>query len=236
MEFRFRHFSILQSNSALKVGTDAMVLGALCDFPVGGKLLDIGTGSGVLAMILAQRFQPEAIVALEPDGESCLDAAENFSNCPFPVAPVLEMTTVQEYPGERKFSGIVSNPPYFIDSTKNGQKEKAAARHQTDLTIAELFQHVNRLLSESGIFWLILPFDQLDSAISGGSKHELFPKNAITVYGKPKKPVRVVLSFIRTKETLSNSSLTIRTEEGKYTNEYIALTKDLHGADLQKAL
>lgn len=187
-------------------------------------------------MILAQRFAPQEIVALEPDKQSCVDAEDTFRNCPFPVSPVLEKTRLQECPGEEKFSGIVSNPPYFIGSTKNEQKEKAAARHQTDLPIAELFHHVDRLLTESGIFWLILPFDQLDLALSNGSKNSLFPKNIIIIYGKPGKPVRVVLSFVRTEQEALRSSLTIRDEKGRYTDEYISLTKDLHGTDLQKPL
>ena len=232
--FHFKQFAIRQTSAAMKVGTDAMLLGSLCDFPKGGRLLDIGTGTGVLALMLAQRFQPEHITAVEFDAAAQEDAAYNFSQQPFETTIELVRADIREFQTEIRFDGIISNPPFFENSSLSTISERNRARHTHELSFEELFAAASRLLSDNGIFWLIFPFEHTQRICSIAGKMAFFPHIQITVEGKPGKAVRSIVAFSRTKQEIEEQAFTVRNTDGSYSDAYIELTVDFHGTDLRK--
>ena len=231
--FHFKQFSVQQSRAAMKVGTDAMVLGALCHFPQPpATILDIGTGTGVLALMLAQRFQPAQVVAIELDPEACNDAQLNFNAAPFHTTFKLHHGSITNYSAPTRFDAIISNPPFFDNSSKGQHAERNQARHTDTLTTEELLDAVARNLSEQGLFWVILPADKRMSMEQLAASKDLFLKECITISGKPNKIVRIILCFGFHLATPQERQFTIRTEMGDYTEEYKKATLPFHGVTL----
>jgi tRNA1Val (adenine37-N6)-methyltransferase len=230
--FRFRHFDIRQDHAALKVGTDAMVLGALCDFTGKRTVLDIGTGTGVLSLIVAQRFSPESITAAEIDTEAARDAAVNFESSPFAAEIRLLHSDILDCRFEKKFDGIVSNPPFFVNSTRNRDAAKTVARHTDELSYENLLAFAAANLSPDGIFWLILPSSMTENICAIARRSGLYPRNIVLIEGKPGNTVRTVISFTFSNEPPRHDKLVIRDGQGNYTESYIKLTRELHGTSL----
>ncbi|WP_300664466.1 methyltransferase [Fluviicola sp.] len=226
--FKFKHFQIQQKHAALKVGTDSMILGSLCQWNSPKRLLDIGTGTGVLALMCAQRFLFEEIIGLEISEEAFIDAMENAESSPFQSRISVFNQALQDYQSESPFDAIISNPPFFENSFKNADSQKTLARHTDSLTFEELLNSIANLLSSDGKAWLIIPFDAFDSLIRLAERNNLFPADLITIFGKPNKSARVVLSLQKKQVDAKKSSLCIRDEHGKYTPEYKVLTRDFH--------
>lgn len=216
----------------MKVGTDAMLLGSLCRFRDKGKLLDIGTGTGVLALMAAQRFQPESVTAIEIDAQAAEDAQYNFSQATFPTHFKLIRNNLLEWEPEFLFDGIITNPPYFEQSFKSHSLQRNLARHTDELPFPELMRWCSRFLSPEGNLWMIVPTAAEPVLIAAGAERGLFPQELITVYGKPGTAVRSVLCFGKTADAIRRSELTVRNADGTYTEAYIGLTRDFHDTDL----
>ncbi len=232
MIFRFKHFQVHQDHAALKVGTDSMVLGSLCHWDNPKRLLDIGTGTGVLALMCAQRFNFKEIIGLEISEQALIDAEINAKANPFSAEMTIVNQAVQKYHPLEKFDAIISNPPFFENSQKNPNEHKSLARHTENLSFSELIQSIARLLSPEGKAWLIIPFESKESIIQLANSTDLFPANLITVFGKPNKPTRIILSLSKQNSEVRYSSICIRTENGNYTDEYKVLTKEFHDRTL----
>ena len=231
--FKFKYFQIHQENAALKVGTDSMLLGSLCNWNNPKRLLDIGTGTGVLALMCAQRFAWDEVIGLEISEPAFKDARINAANNPFPSEIKLINQAVQEYSPAEGFDAIISNPPFFENSSKNPNEQKSLARHTDSLSFTELIQSISRLLTNTGKAWIIVPFESKESIIQLATEYDLFPADLITIFGKPGKPARMILSFSKVQQEVLSSSLCIRTENnGAYTKEYKVLTKDFHDREL----
>lgn len=165
--FEFKRFKVVQDRCAMKVGTDGTLLGAWAD---GGKrILDIGTGTGLVALMMAQRFADAIVSAVDIDHEACCQAASNFASSPFSDRLTVEEGAVQEYAifhaaadNGNKFDAIVCNPPYFVDSLKCPDEQRSVARHAMGLRFDELFRSVSALLVEGGTFSAIVPSEVLD--------------------------------------------------------------------------
>jgi tRNA1Val (adenine37-N6)-methyltransferase len=226
--FHFKHFQIKQDTAALKVGTDAMLLGSLCDFSNAHSILDIGTGTGVLALMCAQRFQATHIVAIDSSEHAYNIAISNFQQNPFPTRIQCVHSTVQQLKGDR-FDGIICNPPYFEDSTKNVNQEKSIARHTDTLPLVELASNSKRLLTDHGRIWIIYPYLQKERLYAEFKEAGFSVSEEITIFGKPEQPARIVVCFtlIPVNET-NESKLVIRDINGQYTNEYKVLTQEFH--------
>lgn len=226
--FQFKHFQIQQKHAALKVGTDSMILGSFCHWDSPKRLLDIGTGTGVLALMSAQRFPFEEIIGLEISEEAFIDAVENAKNSPFQSAISIFNQAVQDYQTELLFDAIISNPPFFENSSKNSDEHKSLARHTDSLSFDELLNSIVKLLSSDGKAWIIIPFEASESFIQLAGQKNLFPADFITIFGKPNKQARAIISLQKEEVEMKRSSLCIRDEQGKYTQEYKELTLDFH--------
>lgn len=230
--FNFRHFQITQSNAALKVGTDAMLLGSLCHWDAPENLLDIGTGTGVLALMCAQRFSLKTIVALEMDDAAVIDARNNAENSPFSTPISVVHSSLQDFETGTRFDAIVSNPPYFENSYKNEDGRLTQARHTDSLSYEDLLFHIHRLLTPTGSAWIIVPSDSETRIRELAYDQQLFARTKITVNGKPEKPIRVVLELSKMASKLQESQITVRDTAGNYTEEYKVLTKEFHDREL----
>ena len=155
--FSFKQFTIHQEKAAFKVGTDGVLLGASADIKVPRRILDIGTGTGLIAIMLAQRCDAE-IVAIEPDYDSYIQCCENVNLCRWKERIKVEHTTLQNFRTADKFDLIVTNPPFFTDSLKNPDPRKSASRHNDSLTNDEFLKGASRLMAEGGRLQVIMPY------------------------------------------------------------------------------
>jgi tRNA1Val (adenine37-N6)-methyltransferase len=228
--FSFKQFTICQDKCAFKVGTDGVLLGAYAE--IGGKvrILDIGTGTGLIALMLAQRSLAE-IFAIEPDRDSFEQATANVSQSRWDNRIKVINSDLQSFdPGNIRFDLIVTNPPYFIDSLKNPDPGKASARHNITLNNDELLKGVSRLLSETGKFQVIMPYTEGIILIAEAVQHGLFCNSVLKIKPLPTSEIRrVVITFSGERRKVTEKFLTIeRGKRHEFTEEYITLTKDFY--------
>ncbi len=227
--FSFKQFTISQDRSAFKVGTDGVLLGAIADVGGAQKILDVGSGSGLIAIMLAQRSEAD-ISAIEPDFGSYVQACDNIGNCKWSSRISIENCDLQSYTANEKFDLIVTNPPFFKDSLKNPDQRKAAARHNDSLTSDELLTGVSRLLVENGKFQLIMPYAEGNIFIVEAAGFGFFCNSILKIRPLPDSEIRrLILTFSRQKTVPSEKFLTI--EKGKrheFTEDYINLTKEFY--------
>lgn len=232
--FHFKHFQIQQAASAMKVGTDAFVLGALLSNSGAKDVLDVGSGTGVLSLMFAQMHPHSRILAVEIDPAAAEECAENCANSPWYNR--LECTTANflEWEIPRKFDLIISNPPYFQTSHGNRDDRKRLARHVTEMSPKVFFKRSSEALQEQGTIALILPACDEQVWKEAARVCGLFCVKQVRVFGKRTGEVkRFVLWFSKQTSTLVDSELTIREVDGSYSREYIELTKEFHGVDLR---
>ncbi|XOV67366.1 MAG: tRNA1(Val) (adenine(37)-N6)-methyltransferase [Fluviicola sp.] len=236
--FRFKQFSIQQEKSAMKVGTDAMLLGSLVEANEPKEIFDIGTGTGVIALMLAQRFSEAKITAIEIDTLSYMEAYDNFFNSPWKERLIAVNRNLFDYTPNIQFDLIVSNPPYYQTRLENQDARKSQARHESALPMEEMLEKVANLLSDKGTFWVIIPSEVNDRWIRSATKFGLKCRTNISIIGKEGGTVkRNILEFQTTAAhfepvEILKKTMTIRNSEGAYTNEYIELTREFHYNDL----
>ena len=231
--FLFKHFAITQDRSALKVGTDAMLLGA-CIISDNERLgLDIGTGTGVLSLMVVQKNPTIQIDAIELDNESSIDCQENFthSNWSERLSTISADFLAHEF--VKKYDLIFSNPPFYQNSLVNENHRTAVSKHAVHLPFELLFEKVSKLLTDKGCFWLIFPFDDFEKVTLLGKANGLFIENKITIESKLTVSTRVILSFRKTINQVSEKIVVIRNLDNSFSDDYIELTKDFHGKKLQ---
>jgi tRNA1Val (adenine37-N6)-methyltransferase len=229
--FQFKHFNILQNHSAQKVGTDSMLLGALANWKTPKNLLDIGTGTGVLALMCAQRFPFELVVGVELSEQAYIDAEENFINAPFSSTFQLVNQSILDFQYPSKFDAIISNPPYFDNSLQNSTLEKTQARHTTELSLIQLISCIENHLSETGSAWIVLPFDQQEKLEKNLFESALKINVHCTIYGNPTKAVRIIVQLCWknfASEKTIHTSIQVRELDGTYSEAYKKLTHEYH--------
>ena len=195
-----------------------------------GKILDIGSGTGLISIMLAQRCDAE-ITAIEPDQESIYSDIENVNQCPWHDRIKVVHTTLQDFNHDHGwFDLIVTNPPYFNNSLKNPDPGKAAARHTGSLTAKEIIEGVLKFMKEDGSLQLVLPYVEGNIFIAEASKYGLYCNNILKIKPLPTSEIRrLILKFSKIQKKPSESFLTI--EHGRrheFTEEYINLTKDFY--------
>ena len=227
--FQFKHFSIQQNSSAMKVGTDGVLLGAWSNI-MEGSILDIGTGTGLIAIMLAQRDRSIQIDAVELEKEAYQEAKTNIHSSGWSERITAYNSSIQEYKTEKKYNLIISNPPFFLNSTKAPKSDRNLARHTDQLSFVDLIDTVVRLLNADGIFSLILPLKEAEHFINLAKQHKLFLNKRCEVKPNPNKSAkRILMEFSFHQKTIKEEELIIETEtRHQYTKEYISLTKDFY--------
>jgi tRNA1Val (adenine37-N6)-methyltransferase len=233
MYFRFKQFIIEQTKSAMKVGTDGVLLGAwtpLHNNP--NTILDIGAGTGLIALMLAQRSNAEQIDALEIDEDAYEEATDNFEDSPWNDRLFCYHAGLDEFveEPEDEYDLIVSNPPFYIEDYKTENEQRDLARFSDAMPFNELIEAADLLLSEKGVFCVIIPYKEEINFIAMAKECALYPLQITHVKGMPTTEIkRSLLAFSR-KEMLNLviNELVIEAARHQYTNDYITLTKDFY--------
>lgn len=226
--FRFRQFTVRHDKCAMKVGTDGVLLGA---WARGGRhILDIGTGTGLVGLMMAQRFQYADITCIDIDGEACAQAAENIAASPFASVMKVEHVALQQFAStEQRFDSIVSNPPFFIGGVKNPDVRRNMARHADTLSFRDLVSSVDSLLTENGVFSVIVPVESMDSLLSEAFIHGFFVTRKCLVRTKQSKPPRrCLLEFSRHNAPVEEEERCMSNADGAWSEWYSGLTGDFY--------
>lgn len=241
-KFQFKQFSLEQDRCAMKIGTDGVLLGAwapLSHQPF--SILDIGTGTGIIALMLAQRSNAEQIDALEIEENAYEQATDNFEASPWNERLFCFHAGLDEFMEEpeddpsdnelaQQYDLIVSNPPFYAEDYKTNDNQRDLARFQDALPFEDLIEAADLLLSENGILAVIIPFKEEARFLALAHEFELYPTHITRVKGTPTTETkRSLLALSRNK--IDNSTideLVIEIDRHEYTPEYIALTKDFY--------
>ena len=231
--FRFKQFKIEQEHAAMKVGTDGVLLGAWASVPgPGSRVLDVGTGTGLIALMIAQRTKEVRLDALEIDPSSAGQAEENFRSSPWKERLTCLPSSFQEYTSQCKilYDLIICNPPFFSASSKTPSSEKNLARHDDSLSLGDIFRGSRALMKDNSIISMILPLHKDAQALELGREHQMYCKRKTLVTPAPGKPIhRVLLEFSLLPGICQEEELTIETEiRHKYTDKYLELTSEFY--------
>ncbi len=225
--FHFKHFSVEQQGAKMKIGTDGVLLGAWVRCNGVERVLDAGTGTGVIALMLAQRSEAVDIVGIDIDSSAAQCAADNFAFSPWSERLTAVATSVQEY-YDKPFDLVVTNPPYFSHSLLCPDTRRTMARHTTKLSFEQLDAAVTRLLSPHGTFALILPTEQMEHYLTLTTLHL---HRRCDVSTKPDMPPKRTMVELRHREceSVEQTYLTIETSVSRtYTEQYRTLTRDFY--------
>jgi tRNA1Val (adenine37-N6)-methyltransferase len=230
--FQFKEFTIHQNKCAMKVCTDACLLGAFVADSIQSKpinnLLDIGTGTGLLSLLLAQKINT-AIDAVEIDPSAYEQAKENIALSPWKESIHIFNSGIVYFTTDYKYDFIISNPPFFEADLKSDDEKKNFAKHDTSLTLPELLNSINRLLSPDGSFAVLLPYHRVEYFINESKKYSFHLVNKVSVKQTPKHPYfRAILLFSRVKTVLHTNEICIKNDVGNYSQEFTALLKDYY--------
>ena len=241
--FRFRQFEVAHDRSSMRVNTDAVLLGAWCPLPDADatseattRMLDVGTGSGVIALMLAQRCPSAAITAIDIDEPSVLQAADNFRHSPWSDRLSARHISLQDYAGKltsltscssptsptsfarwNPFHLIISNPPYFRNALRNPDPTRSQARHTDTLSFDELCRSASLLLTDGGILALVLPADAEEEILTSGARYGLYPTHLTRVHTRTDLPPKRILLALQKQSQYVNhhavDSLSIGSDE-----------------------
>ncbi|RAV98563.1 tRNA1(Val) (adenine(37)-N6)-methyltransferase [Pseudochryseolinea flava] len=228
--FHFKQFSIRHDQSTMKVGTDGVLLGAWADVNDVKSILDIGTGSGVIALMLAQRSATDAFIdAVEIESADTLQARENVSLSRWPKKVHVVQSPIQDfYPGIQ-YDLIVSNPPYFNNSQIPPDARRVEARHTTLLSHDAMLQAVARLLKPSGHFSVILPYTEGHQCIALALRHDLYCVKQWNFRTRADKPIeRLLLTFSLQMTAVDHGEILLYNGDNDWSSEYRALTRDFY--------
>jgi tRNA1Val (adenine37-N6)-methyltransferase len=229
--FQFKEFAVAQDQCAMKIGTDGVLLGAWATSKTEASILDIGTGTGVIALQLAQRSAAEIIDAIEIDGPAFEQAVENFENSPWGDRLFGYHASLQEFAEEIEdcYELIVSNPPFYTGAFPSEDAQRNKARFEDALPFAHLLAGVSHLLAAKGRFALIIPFQEETKLIESALPYGLHLQKCCRVRGNQHSPIkRSLLEFSFSKTQPAYSDLQIETERHVYTKEYIELVQDFY--------
>lgn len=227
--FTFKEFTVNQDRCAMKIGTDGVLLGAWATIEHNPfSILDIGTGTGILSLMLAQKSHAETIEAIEIDDAAFEQAAGNFEDSPWGDRLFCYHAGFNEFVEEidDKYDLIVSNPPFYSDNYKTENPQRDLARFTDALPFEHLLHGTAKLLDDNGRASFIIPFSEEVNFISLAEKMNLYPNRITRVKGTNTSEIkRSLLEFSFTKTAIDSSELIIETSRHQYTEDYINLTK-----------
>ncbi len=224
--FVFQKFAINQNQNVFRVGTDGVILGALVNVQDSSSVLEVGSGTGLISLMVAQRNPHCKITAIEINPEAVKLSLENFENAPFSERMSVVQEDFKQIQISEKFDLIISNPPYFEES--QSEKDKIA-RQTIELNFQDLIQKSAALISEKGRFCVIIPFQSCDEFVEICKSENLKLTRKVVVYGiENSKPRRVVLEFSKTATEFSEETFIIEKSPRNYSDHYLELTKEFH--------
>ena len=227
--FQFKQFSVAQNNCGMKVNTDGVLLGAWCDSSDANMILDIGTGTGVIALMMAQKNRTAQIHAIDIDQHACQQAKENFERSAWNGRLTALCTSLQNYNSTTRYDIIISNPPYFIDDQKNDSHQKNVARHSVALSYSDLTSGISRLLDDNGKAFLVLPAFNFSLFQNIAAVHKLFiTRHTEVIALDGKAPYLVLLQLQYAKRIFTKTQITIQDSTRVFSVEYKAITKDFY--------
>lgn len=229
--FNFKQFTILQQDSAMKVGVDGVLLGAWA-FSKGKveHILDIGVGTGLISIMMAQRFPEALITGVEIDEAACFEAIENAKRSPWSNRiKIINSDFLQLDEKSSDYDLIISNPPYYEKGWPVEDEGRRKARDAASLPLVDLFQRAAKISGQHTVFCLILPALALDNCLQTAAINGWFSNRITTVHTKPEKPAkRVLIAFGRSESGTSTDELTIYDANGNYSEAYKKLTGDFY--------
>lgn len=229
--FRFKQFTVFQDCCAMKVGTDGVLLGAWAEAFKCNNVLDVGTGTGLIALMIAQRNTNATIDAIDIDEGCVMQAKRNVFESPFSNRVDVQKSSFQDFAArnDNKYDLIVSNPPYFHNSLKSPNLHRNYARHTDSLSFYEIISEGVSLLTESGCISLILPYEFKTSVLMHAKTVGLFAKRITNVFPLPHKPAkRFLIEFGMSDTECVEDNLIVELSRHKYTDEYNALTNEFY--------
>jgi len=230
-DFQFKQFLVQQERCAMKVGTDGVLLGAWVKAGNAKRILDIGTGTGLIALMLAQKSNA-SIDAIDIDENAYLQAEENFKSSPWPERLNAIHTSIQEFTSHTpiRYDLIISNPPYFIGAHPAPSEARNVARHMDEsLSIEELASCVKKLLLPQGRFCVILPFMEGVKFLEYAESHGLYANYLTKVKTKvEKQEKRMMMEFELERKDLVEDELVIQEEDLTFSEQYVELTKEYY--------
>ena len=225
--FKFKQFEVDQSGCAMKINTDGVLLGVLASHPAAKQILDIGTGTGVIALMLAQRYSKASIDAVEIDRSAAEQAARNFGHSIFSDRLSAHCADIAVYESSDRYDLILSNPPYFVNDLKSLEPRKGLARHAHESFFDSLVRKVAGLLQPEGLFWVILPVKQAEQLITNAVLVSLFPARIIHVFSdETKTEFRQIVCLSRHTQAPVHENFFIYASKGVNTDAYVSLLRD----------
>ena len=228
--FRFKQFTVCDERSAMKIGTDGVLLGAWADIEGDSRILDVGTGTGLIALMLAQRNASAEIVGVDISHEAIEEARDNFLNSPWAKRLSVTEGDVCSFESNEKFDHIVSNPPYFVDSLHSPDSLRTMARHTSSLKFEDLVTSAVRLLRPGGRLSVILPTECAMQFRFAAFGHLWLCRQLNVVTKAGDSPRRTLMEFCLSDKPLmpSVATLIMRHRDSSYTEEYRRLTEDFY--------
>ena len=225
--FKFKQFSIIQEKSAMKVGTDGVLLGSWISCNTADTILDIGCGTGLITLMLAQRNKESNITGIEIDKIASQEAQENVGNSDWHERIKIEHAALQNFNAPTQFDLIVSNPPFFPQN--KSQQSRDIARHTNRLSFEDLIDNAAKLLAKKGIFSVIIPKDSEEYFCKIAATHKLYCNRVCYIKGNEVSEVkRVMMEFTFVISIILTEYLTIERSRHNYTDKYIQLCKDFY--------
>jgi tRNA1Val (adenine37-N6)-methyltransferase len=230
--FKFKQFTVQQDQCAMKVGTDGTLLGAWANVAGCKKALDVGTGTGLIALMVAQRNRDACIDAIDMDKDAYMQASQNIKDSPFSKQINPYHCSLQTFAKDRSdslYDLIISNPPYYANSLKSPEKKRNLARHNDTLSPIELLHYCSLLLTAQGRMALILPYQQTDEIIDLASRKNLYVERRTNMIPTGKsQPKRSLIEFSFQKKSFNPDTLVLEYARNQRTKAYKELTQDFY--------